>query len=123
MQDAGSGMHPLPAKTSREGSRDQLRSARAGRSVFMLPSALVRLRRVDMSLPDLFMSVLIASRFIDPLLLFMSVVDGMALVVEPVLEVLGVRGVAFIEPAAGAVLGIGVVELGVAGIGIAGVAG
>ena len=84
--------------------------------MLVLPSALVRMRLFDMPLADLFMSVLIASRFIEPLLLlFMSVVVG-------VLEVLGV---AFIEPVDGGVLVVlgEVVLLGIAGIGCAGDAG
>lgn len=91
--------------------------------MLVLPSALVRMRLFDMPLADLFMSVLIASRFIEPLLLlFMSVVAGVLLVVAPEVEVLGV---ALIEPVDGGVLVVlgEVVLLGIAGIGCAGAAG
>lgn len=94
--------------------------------MLVLPSALVRMRLFDMPLAGLFIvpSVLIASRFIEPLLLllFMSVVAGVLLVVAPEVDVLGV---ALIEPVDDGVLVVlgEVVLLGIAGIGCAGVAG
>lgn len=117
MDNAGSGMHPLPAKMSRSDVQLQLRSARGARSVRMLPSALVRMLPSALVRLRGVPSAFIASRFIEPvLLLFMSVVAGMGLVVAPEVEVLGV---AFIEPVDDGVLGV--VAIGMAGV--AGAAG
>lgn len=116
MQNAGSGMSRCRRKRRLKTVENQLRSARAGRSVFMLPSALValaRMRLLFMPVPDLFMSVFIESVLVDPLLFrfIMSVLDG---VVRVAASDVGLFGVAFIEPV-GAVVLLLFPVLGVAG--------